>query len=62
VTIVLLNVAWIWAMPVRTSRRSRFFPPSSWCRFRFFGHALRPPSSACRRGGRGAEGAAAFSS
>src|SRR6059036_2946743 len=27
VTIVLLNVAWMWAMPVRTSRRSRFLPP-----------------------------------
>src|SRR5216110_620889 len=27
VTIVLLNVAWMWAMPVRTSRRSRRLPP-----------------------------------
>src|SRR6267142_4370906 len=27
VTIVLLKVAWMWAMPVRTSRRSRFLPP-----------------------------------
>src|SRR5512145_2152614 len=27
VTIVLLNVAWMWATPVRTSRRSRFLPP-----------------------------------
>src|SRR5438034_8439918 len=27
VTVVLLNVAWMCAIPVRTSRRSRFFPP-----------------------------------
>src|SRR5207248_5795804 len=27
VTIVLLNVAWMCAIPVRTSRRSRFLPP-----------------------------------
>src|SRR5262245_51536923 len=27
VTIVLLNVAWMWAMPVRTSRRSRRLAP-----------------------------------
>src|SRR5262245_18001131 len=27
VTIVLLNVAWMCATPVRTSRRSRFLPP-----------------------------------
>ena len=39
VTMVLLNVAWTWATPVRTSRRSRRLPP-------FFraGFLLAPPS------------------
>src|SRR5207244_5989290 len=61
VPILWLDVAWMWAMPVRTSRRSRFFPPF----FRGVGFAssampYAPAFFGAAAAGAGAGDAAAF--